>query len=342
MSTPRQNKTISEPGEERPVVAWLLICAALIFVMVIVGGITRLTESGLSITEWKPVTGAIPPLSEAEWQEEFERYQKIPEFQERNPGMTLDDYKTIYFWEYVHRLMGRLIGAAFLIPFLWFLFTGRIRRPFVYQLGIIFVLGGLQGALGWYMVQSGLSDRVDVSPYRLTAHLALAILIYAAILWVAFDLRRGDHHDVKADGRALNLAAFVFATIMLGALVAGNDAGMIYNTFPLMDGQLAPPGYFDFDPWWQNFFENPATVQFNHRVFGVTTVVLSIVYWLAARKDTDSAWPGLVALMAVLQATVGIFTLLLVVPIPLATLHQGGALLLLTAALVAAHQGRRR
>jgi cytochrome c oxidase assembly protein subunit 15 len=324
-------------SSRRAIAIWLFVCAALIFAMVVIGGITRLTESGLSITEWKPVTGTLPPLSEAEWQAEFEKYRQIPEYREKNRGMTLAEYKTIYWWEYIHRLWGRLIGVAFLLPFLWFLLRGQIRGGLAWKLGVVFLLGAAQGALGWYMVTSGLVDRISVSPYRLTSHLMLALLIYAAVLWIALDLVRPNTRSI--DGRALALACLVLLTMTSGGFVAGHDAGMIYNTFPLMDGSLVPSGYLDLDPWWRNGFENPAAVQFNHRVLGVATALFSLLYWRAARDDaTGAAYAVLV--VALLQASLGIGTLLLEVPIGLAALHQAGAVALLTASLVAAQGGR--
>jgi cytochrome c oxidase assembly protein subunit 15 len=319
----------------------------MIFLMVVIGGVTRLTESGLSITEWKPVMGAVPPLSEPEWQAEFERYQQIPEYRERNAGMTLDQYKHIFWWEYVHRLWGRLIGAAYLLPLLGFLATGRVHGKLAWRLSGIFVLGALQGALGWYMVKSGLVDRVDVSPYRLTAHLGLALLIYAATLWTALDLLRPPSLGIRgvmlrADGRALALAAFVFLTMMAGGLVAGTDAGFVYNTFPLMDGRWVPAGYLDLQPWWLNPFANLAAIQFDHRVLGISTVMLTLIYWWRARRNAADGTVHLVLGMALLQAALGISTLLLVVPIPLAATHQAGAVTLFTLALAAAQAGRRR
>jgi cytochrome c oxidase assembly protein subunit 15 len=322
----------------RVIAIWLLICAVLIFAIVIVGGVTRLTESGLSIMEWKPVTGTLPPLSEEAWRTEFEVYKQIPQYRELNAGMTLAEYKTIYWWEYLHRLLGRLIGVVFLLPFLWFLATGRLRGRLAWQLGGVFVLGGLQGALGWYMVASGLADRISVSPYRLTAHLTLALLLYAAVVWIALDLLRPRPHTMRADGRALALAVLALLTIMSGGFVAGHDAGMIYNTFPLMDGHLVPEAYLDQGSWWVDAFENPASVQFHHRVLGMTTAVATFVYWLAARRAAgDHAHAVLIA--ALVQASLGIATLVLYVPIPLAALHQAGAVALLTTALVAAHAG---
>ncbi len=330
----------------RPVAIWLLLCCAMIFAMVVIGGITRLTESGLSITEWKPVTGALPPLSEEAWQQEFEHYQQIPEFRERHSSMTLSDYKNIFWWEFVHRLWGRLIGAVYLLPFLYFVAKGYVRGGLAWRLGGIFVLGGLQGALGWYMVASGLVDQVDVSPYRLTAHLGLAVLIYCAMLWTALDLLRPPDPDRRAgrrrvDRRAVWLAGLVFVTMLAGGLVAGHDAGLIYNTVPLMDGRYFPAGYFDVAPWWANPFANPIAVQFDHRLLGEATVILALLYWWRARRDAIGASVSFVAAMAVVQVALGISTLLLVVPIPLAAAHQAGAVTLLTLALIAAQAGRR-
>ena len=334
-------------SSQKPVAVWLLVCCAMIFLMVVIGGVTRLTESGLSITEWKPVIGVVPPLSGPEWQAEFERYRQIPEYRERNAGMTLGQYKHIFWWEYVHRLWGRLIGAAYLLPLLGFLATGRVRGKLAWRLSGIFVLGALQGALGWYMVKSGLVDRVDVSPYRLTAHLGLALLIYAATLWTALDLLRPPSSGIRGvtlrtDGRALALAAFVFLTMMAGGLVAGTDAGFVYNTFPLMDGRWVPAGYLDLQPWWLNPFANVAAIQFDHRVLGISTVLLTLIYWARAWRNAADGTVHLVLGMALLQAALGISTLLLVVPIPLAATHQAGAVTLFTLALAAAQAGRRR
>ena len=331
----------------RPVAIWLLVCCALIFAMVVIGGVTRLTESGLSITEWKPVEGTIPPLTQEAWEEAFAKYQQIPEYRLRNEGMTLAEFKNIFWWEYVHRLWGRLIGFAFLLPLIWFVVRGHVRGRLAWQLGGIFVLGGLQGALGWYMVQSGLADRVDVSPYRLTAHFGLAIAIYGATLWTALDLLRPA--AVGPADRNLRPGAFafcvlVFVTMLSGGFVAGLDAGFTYNTFPLMDGRLVPAGYLDEQPWWLNLFENIAAVQFNHRLLAMTTVAAALALWWITRRAVQSAARALgiaVAAMALIQVALGIATLLLVVPIPLAAAHQGGAVILFSLALALAHEGRR-
>jgi cytochrome c oxidase assembly protein subunit 15 len=359
---------------DRPIAWWLLACCALVFLMVVVGGITRLTESGLSITEWQPVSGVLPPLDQAQWAAEFERYKAIPQYRAIHADMSLADFKAIYFWEYAHRLLGRLIGAAFLLPFLWFLIRRRIRAGLVPGLAAIFAAGALQGFIGWYMVESGLSDRIEVSQYRLALHLAAAVLIYAAMLWVALDLlrqkkspspRRGEgwgegadaappHSALSADlsplGRgsiktlragASAVLGLAFVTLIAGAFVAGLRAGYIDNTFPLMEGGFVPPGYWHLEPWWRNFFEHPAAVQFDHRLLAETTLAAVAALWLGAwrvRLAPAQRWAlhALLA-MAAVQVGLGIATLLLVVPLPLAALHQAGAMGLVTAALVARH-----
>ncbi len=335
----------------RPVAIWLLACCAMIFAMVVIGGVTRLTESGLSITEWKPVIGAIPPLSETQWQDAFAKYQQIPEYKAKNAGMSLAEFKPIFWWEYVHRLWGRLIGVVYLLPFLLFLAKGRVHGRLAWQIGGIFVLGALQGALGWYMVKSGLVDRLDVSPYRLTAHLGLALLIYAATFWTALDLlspasRAHLATTARLSKAALIVAVLVFLTMLAGGFVAGNDAGLVYNTFPLMDGALIPAGYGDLAPWWENAFENPAAVQFNHRLLATVTLLACLALWLGGRAvpldRAQRGWLAAVAAMALVQFGLGVATLVLVVPLLLAAAHQAGAVILLTLALGAAHALRRR
>ncbi len=328
----------------RPVAAWLFLCCGLIFLMVVVGGITRLTLSGLSITEWKPVIGIVPPLSAADWAAEFAKYQQIPEYRAIHFAMSLDEFKSIYYWEYFHRLLGRLIGVAFAVPFIWFLARRQLPRRLAPPLAGILLLGFLQGALGWYMVESGLADRVEVSQYRLVAHLALALAIYATILWTALGIVRGSPFPDASSGwrrAAEAVLVLVALTILAGGFVAGTRAGLTYNTFPLMDGRLVPAGYAQLHPLWLNWFENIAAVQFDHRALAVVTV--SAVFLLCAaglRANLPiSARKALHALLAVavLQAALGISTLLLVVPIPLAAAHQAGAVLLLTAAIVFRH-----
>jgi cytochrome c oxidase assembly protein subunit 15 len=328
---------------DRTVALWLLACCALVFAMVVVGGITRLTHSGLSIVEWQPIVGALPPLGESEWRDAFDKYQRTPEYRLVNPEMDLDGFKRIFRWEYAHRLLGRLIGAAFLLPLLWFVARRRIGRPLAWRLAAIFALGGLQGALGWYMVQSGLVDDPRVSQYRLAAHLGVALLIYAAMLWVALDLLRPRAPEPPPGTRrfAFALVALVFVMAISGSFVAGIRAGLAYNTFPLMNGYVAPPGMFVLDPWYLNFFGNVATVQFDHRLIAWLLALLIPWFWAqvcrsAAPRRARTAANLLLAALA-LQITLGIATLLNAVPVPLAAAHQAGALLVFTAALLAAH-----
>jgi len=320
----------SNPANFAPIRLWLLLLALLVFCMVLVGGAVRLTDSGLSITEWQPLLGAIPPLTEADWLIAFEKYRQIPQYALVNKGMSLDEFKFIYWWEWAHRLLGRLIGVAFLIPFLIFWAMGRLTRPLAAQLMVIFILGGLQGALGWYMVASGLSERVDVSQYRLAAHLVLATIIFAAIVWIAMGLggKRRRLSDVRP-WMSLALIALIVLQVGMGGFVAGINAGMGYNTWPLMDGRLIPNGLWVMSPAWLNLFENALTVQFFHRLLAYVIAFCVAVY---AWRHRNSA--SLVLLVAVLlQVLFGILTLLHQVPLSLALVHQGGALVLLAAAL---------
>jgi cytochrome c oxidase assembly protein subunit 15 len=336
---------VAATRDDRAIAIWLIGCAAMIFVMVVLGGVTRLTESGLSITEWQPITGILPPLGDAAWQAEFARYREIPQFRFVHSWMTLEDFKTIFFWEWLHRLWGRLIGLAFALPFLWFLLRRRIPRGLAPRLVGILLLGGAQGVLGWVMVKSGLVDRVEVSQYRLVAHLGLAILLYAAIVWTALDLLRPQSSRAAASAvlrRAAGIVVvLVFLTLLAGGFVAGLHAGLIYNTFPLMDGRLVPAGYGQLSPWWLNAFENVAAVQFDHRLLAMTTLAAIVIFAVAASRhelsrDARRAVAALLAL-GVIQVGLGIATLLLVVPIPLAAAHQAGAVLFFTAALAASH-----
>lgn len=315
----------------------------MIFAMVVIGGITRLTESGLSITEWKPVTGVLPPLSENAWAEAFALYKRIPEAQTVHAGMSLGEFKSIYFWEYLHRLWGRLIGLVYAVPLLWFALRRRLPRGLGWALAGILALGALQGVVGWWMVTSGLAGRTDVSQYRLVAHLGLALLIYAATLRIALRLLAP---EAKPGGQAgLRrmagiVAGLVFATILSGGFVAGLDAGLAYNTFPLMDGELVPSGYAHLAPFWLNWFENATAVQFNHRLLAMTTLAAAAATWLAWRSTTLGTPRRLLDLLlaaASLQAALGIATLLLAVPVALGALHQAGAVLLLTAAVTLRH-----
>jgi cytochrome c oxidase assembly protein subunit 15 len=326
---------------DAPAVArWLLLCAAMVLAMVLIGGITRLTESGLSIVEWQPLVGTIPPLSDADWQALFQKYQTSPQFKQVNRGMTLGEFKSIFWWEYIHRLWGRLIGLVFALPFLWFLARRQIAGALVWKLGGIFALGAAQGAMGWYMVASGLVDRPEVSQYRLTAHLGLALLIYALLLWTAWNLRGarlGDAAPAAMRRGAAGLLILVTVAVLAGGFVAGLDAGLLYNTFPLMEGRLVPPDYLATEPWWRDVFENRATVQFHHRLLGIATLAAAGVYaWRTLGPGTPRPVRRAAAALAhtaALQVALGIATLLLVVPVSLAALHQAGAMALFTAAL---------
>jgi cytochrome c oxidase assembly protein subunit 15 len=328
----------------RAVAAWLLVCCALVFAMVVVGGVTRLTHSGLSIVEWQPIVGTLPPLNEAQWLEAFGKYQLTPEFRKVNHAMSLSEFKGIFWWEYFHRLLGRLIGLAFLLPLLWFWRYGRIDRPLTLKLAGIFVLGGLQGAMGWYMVKSGLVDDPRVSQYRLTAHLALALAIYAAMLWTALGLLYPRAASARRPGlRRFSwvITALLAYMVITGGFVAGIRAGRAYNTFPLMNGDWVPPEIFLLEPWYLNFFNNMATVQFDHRLGAWLLAFLVPWFWLKARRlapdaRTRLALYLLLALLA-LQIALGIATLLLAVPVALGAAHQGGAVLLLGAALLLNH-----
>ena len=327
-------------SSRRAIRTWLLAVAALVFAMVAVGGATRLTESGLAIVEWQPVVGALPPLSEAEWQTRFDKYKTIPQYQTLNPGMSLDAFKTIFWWEWTHRMLGRLIGAAFLLPFLWFLYKGRVEPRLRLGLWTIFGLGAFQGAVGWWMVASGLADRVEVSQYRLAFHLTLAALVYAALLWAAPGRapRSGSPAPVRLRSSAKVLLALVLVQIYLGALVAGLRAGLIYNTWPLIDGQLVPATsklWFG-AAWWRNFFENPLTVQFDHRLVAYALLGAAIMHAVDARRvlRRGAALRGALALACAitLQAALGILTLLAQAPLALALMHQAMAMIVLTIA----------
>ena len=327
---------------DRAVGLWLLACCAMIFVMVSIGGITRLTESGLSITEWRPISGIVPPLSAGEWQQEFALYRQIPEFQQLRPEMTLEEFKGIFWWEYVHRLWGRLIGVVFAAGFVALLLRRQIRRPLAPHLVAMFVLGGLQGALGWFMVQSGLSVRTDVSQYRLAAHFLAALAIYSYMFWTALTLLRAPTKEGTARQlrpHLLAIACVLIVTLTFGAFVAGLNGGLVYNSFPLMGGALVPGDAFQ-TAW--SAFEDPVTAQFIHRWLAMTVVVLVIALWLRRRGlPTAAARPvDALAAMALLQAALGISTLLLVVPIPLAAAHQAGAVVLWTLTLWSLHAAR--
>ncbi len=329
----------------RPIALWLWCVAGLVFAMVLVGGATRLTQSGLSIVEWRPITGAVPPLSQEDWQAEFAKYKTIPQYERLNRGMSLDEFKAIYWWEWGHRLLGRLIGVVFAVPFLWFLWRRAIDRRLAAALAGIFVLGGVQGAVGWWMVSSGLTERVSVSQYRLAFHLTLASLIYAALVAVAdgaWPRAPEPAGIVRAPQRlrltAVALLGLVIGQIFLGALVAGLHAGLIYGTWPLIDGAIVPPAaslLFE-QPPWRNFFENTLTVQFDHRMAAYGIVALALFHAIDAHRNAGSqpikTSASVLAIVVLGQATVGIITLVHGVPIGLALLHQAIAMVTLTVA----------
>jgi cytochrome c oxidase assembly protein subunit 15 len=336
----------SQTPSLRAVRWWLLAVAALIAIMVLVGGATRLTESGLSIVEWKPVAGSLPPLNQAQWTQAFEAYKTIPQYRELNAGMDLAEFKTIFWWEWSHRLLGRVIGVAFLLPFLWFLWRGALNAGLQRRLWLIFGLGALQGAVGWWMVASGLSQRVKVSQYRLATHLVLALLIFAAIVWT---LRRlADRPPLHVSGRlkitGVALLVVTFVQLYLGALVAGLRAGKIYNTWPDIDGGLIPSSsrLFSEEPWWRNLFDNTLTVQFEHRMTAYALLMLAALHaidTLRSRAGTPAIGGALWLLALItLQAVLGILTLLNQVPIDLALTHQAVAIAVLTAAVFQAER----
>jgi cytochrome c oxidase assembly protein subunit 15 len=323
--------------DRRQVAAWLFLCAALAFAVVLVGGVTRLTRSGLSIVEWQPLVGALPPLSQADWEALFAKYRETPEFHLVNFNMTLEGFKSIFWWEYIHRLLARLIGLVFFLPYAYFLLKKRLDRPLAWKLAGIFLLGALQGAMGWYMVKSGLVDDPKVDPVRLTVHLGLALAIFSAELGLALQLIAPRRSPLDRLAAAVPVVVFLMA--LSGGMVAGLRAGYAYNTFPLMNGHLIPPEVMLLEPWWRNFLYNMATVQFVHRAFFWVLAVLVLTVWWGGR-NMAAANAVLVAFM--LQATLGISTLLLGVPIALGAAHQGGAVLVLGAALWYAHSAVHR
>lgn len=346
-----------QDGSVRLVQAWLGGVAVLVFIMVMVGGATRLTDSGLSITEWQPILGAIPPLTASDWQLAFDKYRQIPEYREINRGMSLDDFKVIFWWEWAHRFLGRIIGIAYAVPLAFFWWTGRLPRGLGLPLLGLLALGGLQGAIGWYMVQSGLTEGIDVSPYRLALHLTLAIVILALLVWTALGLGRRKTATVMLATatpaqrvRAGLLLALLFVQIVAGAFVAGHKAGLVYNTWPLMGDYLIPPGLATLTPWWQNFVENLTTIQFNHRVLAYVIVLLGVYHaWSVWRVADDERQEWTAVLMAaglIAQAGLGVLTLVSVtdakIPIGLGVAHQAGAAALVAVAVWHLHTMMRR
>lgn len=334
------------PADRRATATWLFACAALVFLMVVVGGITRLTQSGLSIVEWQPVSGVLPPLGEAQWEELFAKYRATPEFKQRNPDMDVAGFKKIFWWEYVHRLLGRLVGAVFLFPFLYFLVRKRLDEDIAWKLAALFVLGGLQGAFGWFMVQSGLVDEPRVSSLRLAVHLGLAFVIYGWMMWIAWDLLRRERvsNTEALRARSGTMVALVLLQVLSGALVAGIKGGYAYNTWPLMDGRFVPADIALLEPWWANFASNIAAVQFVHRVLAFAVALLAAGLWFDVRRDlpNDRArfWSTALLVAVLAQFALGVVTLLTRVPVNLGVLHQAGAVVVFTVALALRHSLR--
>ncbi len=336
----------------KPIAIWLLTCCALVFAMVVVGGVTRLTESGLSIVEWQPIVGTMPPITQQDWNDLLEKYRATPQYQQINKGMSIEEFKSIFWWEYFHRLLGRLIGLVFFIPFVYFLLRKQIDRSLGIKLTGIFILGGLQGFMGWYMVMSGLVNDPHVSQYRLTAHLGLAFIIFAALFWVALGLLSPEKENSRSNEDMQNLRRFsfgltalIFMMVLSGGFVAGIRAGLAYNTFPLMNGHFIPPDLFVLEPWYRNFFDNMTTVQFDHRMIAWILAFSVPLFWYKSRKielsKTTYLACNLFLLMLAIQISLGIATLLHVVPIRLAASHQGGAVLLFAASLWVSHRLRQ-
>ena len=339
VKTKQQNRTVAN---------WLLICCALVFAMVVLGGVTRLTGSGLSMVEWRPIMGTLPPLSAEEWQEKFEIYQLTPEFQKVNSDFDIGDFKNIFWLEYLHRLLGRLIGLAFAVPFVYFAVTGYIPKRDWPKYLVMFALGGGQAFIGKIMVASGQVDAPQVSHYRLTAHLAAAILVYALMLWTALSLLFPVARDAVKHtlfGRTVGIFVLVCAMIVSGGFVAGLKAGKVYNTFPKMGDDWLPQGLLALEPMWRNAFDNIITVQFNHRWLAMLTFASILAYWFIAKKAElpKRARPAANALLhtASLQVILGISTLLMAVPVALGAAHQAVGLLLFTVTLYLVHTLRR-
>lgn len=329
-------------SDHRQIALWLLTCAAVIFGMILLGGVTRLTNSGLSMVEWKPLVGIIPPLSQADWQELFLKYQQYPEYQKINMGMTLDEFKPIFMYEYLHRVLGRLIGIIFIIPFVYFCVTKKLSPQLSIRLTIMLILGGCQGVLGWYMVKSGLVDNPHVSQYRLTAHLGLAVLIYSFIVWTALDILNANVNQFRNLALpSIMITGLIFVMILSGGLVAGTRAGYAYSTWPLMGDSFIPAGLYAMQPAWLSAFEDITTVQFNHRILAYIIVlfILGFVVKALNLKVSGKLRTAVISLLVllVIQISLGVSTLIFHVPISVAATHQVGAVALLTAALFVCH-----
>ena len=331
-------------SHRKQVVGWLVVCGILVFCMIIVGGATRLTHSGLSIVEWEPIVGTIPPLNDTDWNQVFDEYKGSPEYQLINFGMSLDEFKVIFWWEYFHRLLGRLIGFVFFVPFLFFLLTRRLSAGLTGRLLGIFALGGLQGGMGWYMVASGLVDEPNVSQYRLTAHLGIAFLIFGAITWTAMSVLYPSRTNLSVPVRSMYktsvaVSATLFLMVLSGGFVAGLQAGLIYNTFPLMGNSFIPPNLFALTPFWTNFFDNMTTVQFDHRIIAYILAIMIPIFWFKLRRrdvsNRTKTLSNLLLGLLALQIVLGIATLIYHVPTVLGVAHQAiGSLLFITSLAV--------
>lgn len=338
----------AEHIDQRQIAIWLFCICILIFTMVVLGGVTRLTRSGLSMVEWQPIMGVMPPISESSWQETFEKYKQFPEYQKINIDMDLEEFKTIFYFEYGHRILGRLIGLCFLVPFLYFLIRKKIKKQMTVKFIIMFILGGFQGLLGWYMVKSGLANDPHVSQYRLTAHLSAAIAIYGYIFWVALGLISPKAKNTSIEGIqsiwkfSLLITTIIAIMIISGGFVAGTHAGLAYNTFPLMAGYFFPPGLYSMEPFYISVFEDLTTIQFNHRMIAYALCIAVPVFWFKTRTqpltNRTRVVLNLLLIMLAIQVSLGISTLLLAVPVALAATHQAGALALFTLALFVNHE----
>ena len=345
----QDNGAVPARDGRKLVMGWLALVALLVFAMIVLGGVTRLTNSGLSMTDWKPVTGWLPPLSQEAWMAEFERYKAFPEYQKINKGMTLSEFQGIYAFEFAHRVLGRVIGLAFFVPFVLLLLFRKIPRSLAPRLALLFLLGAAQGGMGWFMVKSGLVDHPDVSHYRLTAHLALASLIFAALLWTIFDLvrprgERATPAPAQVRGTGYLLLLLIALQIIIGGFVAGLNAGFVYTDWPLMGGRFLPEDFLRMQPLYHNFLENPGTVQFVHRMVGYAIAAAAIWLYLVSRSGALSrrlrlgiSWTVTLVLA---QVFLGIVTLLHVVPVALGAAHQAGGMLVLAAALFVVHEIR--
>ena len=343
-ATTTETASAQDAANRRSVANWLFLCCGAVVLMIVIGGITRLTESGLSMIEWRPLVGMVPPLSVGEWERIFGLYRETPEFRIENPHITLDAFKSIFWWEYIHRLWGRLIGLLFAAGFLRLLLRGRINKSLLPHLVVVFILGGAQGVIGWWMVKSGFADRTDVSQYRLVIHLGMAFFILGYMLWLALSLiERETPEQVPENVRRLAfvMLGVVSVTVLSGGLTAGLDAGLIYNTWPLIDGGIVPPDLFAEAPIWINFFENAATVQFDHRSMAYVTIgIVFTLWWKSHRIPRTARAIHMLLAIVIAQATLGVLALVLIVPLPLAITHQMGAIALFSTAVWTAHAFR--